>query len=880
MNALFLKILNMSLASGVLVLAVLLLRLVLRRAPKWLRCLLWALVAVRLLCPWSLQSSLSAFSLLPAQTDAQGNLEYFRYNGKPEKPMVEFDLPRVSFSGSARDAAPAAPEQALAPTVTVRTASRYLPYVESVWLAGVGAMLLYAAASWLLLRRKVRFAVPLGGRLRLCEEIDSPFILGVFRPRVYLPAGLSGAAREAVIAHENAHLARGDQLWKPLGFLLLAVHWFNPLLWLAWWLLCRDIELACDEKVVRDMETASRADYSQALLDCSAGHRLVRVCPLAFGEGSVKGRVKAVLNYKKPAFWLVLAAVLLCIAAGVFLLTNPKGKQADKSSGRTPYQWTSTVTTADVKLCELSGGYTLTEDEVASLVEKLNAVPEDAVRIGRGIPSNVVLDVTTGPGYLLRFAGGIIELDFDDQKAAAELYDMGDPGVWEIHDEALYAFLEDLWTRFYSEAKFAITENHWEMSQQSVSEPAHTILTEVLCTDGAQAEASLDRLTSSLMQQPKETLEAMGAYPEGIRDWLCWSFAAHVQGMLLDTDAPLSVENLNADGAAARDRILGYFRDLGEAPKSWQQLYLDFEASGQMGDYAAAALLDLDFDGVPELAVWHGGSMGVYSDSDVSSQAYPILRDGEVTLYRTDGSEVRILSEKSHLDAFQRAPQSETQPLSTKRSFLLLRDKETGNAVWWVHSGVDASNEVRGSFEPLSTRYAVLSYENYVQRQEAAEQLLERFEPVDLYYANFTLLREFSDESGFLRLVNGWRCYDLAYAPDLPTEVTVSDPLSSQAGPQYAVTSVERRDLVEKLWEMFRSMELSEAPVEPDPEALRASQMLWVNFRRGDTLLGHFSLWGNYLLKAENGETLYYEIKDESFYVNFQAVLASDVHAG
>lgn len=861
MDALFLRILNMSLAAGVLVLAVLLLRLVLKRAPKWLRCLLWALVAVRLVCPWSLQSSLSAFSLLPAQTDAQGNLEVFRYNGKTEKPLLEFELPRVSFAERAQETAPDAPEQAAqaqssAPTVTVRTASRYLPYVETIWLAGVGAMLLYAAGSWLLLRRRVRFAVPLGGRQWLCEEIDSPFILGVFRPRIYLPAGLSGAAREVVLAHESAHLARGDQLWKPLGFLLLALHWFNPLLWLAWYLLCRDIELACDEKVVRDMELGARADYSQALLDCSAGRRLVRVCPLAFGEGGVKGRVKAVLNYKKPAFWLVLAAVLVCVAAGVFLLTNPKGKQADESPRRTPYQWTSTVTAADVKLCELSGGYTLTEEELAALVERLNAVPEDAVYIGRGIPSNRVLDVTTGPGYRLRFEGGIIELDFIDQKAAAELYDRGDPGVWEIRDEALYEFLNDLWAR----------------SQHNISPEVQTVLREVLCTDGAQAEASLDRLVSSLAEYPKDTLEGMGAYPEGIRDWLCWSLAAHVQGMALDTDAPLSVENLNADGSAARDRIIGYFHDLGEAPKDWRQLYREFEESGQLGDYTAAALLDLDFDGVPELAVWHGGRMGVYADSDVSSQAYPILRDGEVTLYRTDGIEVGLLSEKSHLDAFLRAPQSGTQPLSAARGFLLLRDRETGGCVWWIHSGVDKDGEVSGGFEPLSTQAPVLPYRSYGERQAAAAQLLENWEPVKLSYAAFTLLRtENTDEYAFLRLVNGWRWYDLQYDPDMPTAVRVVDLVSSTISP----FDIERRDIVEKLWELYQNMELSALKAEPTGEDLRASHQLNVVFKRGGATLATFSIWGKYLAKtvqvSEDEYTYkFYEIRDgEAFYREF-----------
>ncbi len=862
MHALFLKILNMSLAAGVLTAAVLLLRLALRRAPKWLRCLLWALVAVRLLCPWSLQSSLSAFSLLPAHTDAQGNLEYFRYNGNMEKSLLEFDLPRVAASEEKDSALGATAPETASPTVTVRAADRYLPPLEALWLAGVGAMLLYAAVSWLLLRRRVRFAVPLGGRLWLCDEVGSPFILGVFRPRIYLPAGLDGAAYEAVVAHERAHLARGDQLWKPLGFLLLAVHWFNPLLWLAWVLLCRDIELACDEKVVRDMEMNARADYSQALLDLSTGRRLVRVCPLAFGEGRVKARVKAVLHYKKPAFWIVLAAVLVCVALGVFFLTNPKSKAP--AAEKTPWNWTSTVTAAGIKSCELSSGYTLSEAETASLVEKLNAVPKEAVYVGRGIPSDRVLDVTSGPGYRLRFERGIIELSFDDQKAAAALYE---PGVWEIHDEALYEFLNDLWAR----------------SRHSISPEVQTVLREVLCTDGAQAEVSMNRLLSSLTEYPKETLETIGAYPEGVRQWLCWSLAAYIRsGVLADTDAPLSVEGLNADGQAARDLIYGHLGApaMGEAPRSWQQAYQEFEASGQMGDYSAAALMDFDFDGVPELVVWHGGSVAGYAESDVSSTLLLFLRGGQATVYATDGTAVcPIAGGEYRTDAFLETPKSSTQPLSQTRRFLLLRDKETGEYSWWVHEGIDEDGAISGRFQPLSAPdEAALPYEGYGARQAAAASLLERYEPVALNYAAFTILHDAaSDKNDFLRLINGWRWYDLLADPSMPTSVRVVDLLSSTFSP----FDVERRDVVEKLWDLYQNMELSALKAEPTSEELRAGHQLNVVFKRGDATLAMFSIWGKYLAKTvqvsvDEYTYKFYEIRDgEAFYKEFLAVANS-----
>ena len=741
----------------------------------------------------------------------------------------------------------------------MRTASRYLPALEAVWLAGVGAMLLYAAGSWLLLRRRVRFAVPMGDRLWLCEDVDSPFILGVFRPRIYLPAGLDGAALEAVVAHERAHLRRGDQLWKPLGFLLLAVHWFNPLLWLAWYLLCRDIELACDEKVVRDMETGARADYSQALLDLSTHHRLVRVCPLAFGEGSVRGRVKAVLNYRKPAFWIVLAAVLACVALGIFFLTNPKGKPADAAAEKTPWRWTSTVTAAGIKSCELSGGYTLSEAETAALVEKLNAVPKEAVSIGRGIPSDRVLDVTSGPGYRLRFEAGIVELTFDDQKAAAELYE---PGVWEIHDGALYEFLNDLWAR----------------SQHNISPEVQTVLREALCTDGAQAEASMNRLLSALTEYPRETLETMGAYPAGVRDWLCWSLAVFIRsGVLADTDAPLSIEQLNADGQAARERIVGFIHDLGEAPKCWQQLYQEFEASGQMGDYTAAALMDFDFDGVPELVVWRGGSVRGYAESDVSSTLILYLHGGQAAVYATDGAAVYpVAGGEYRTDAFLETPKSSTQPLSQTRRFLLLRDKETGQYGWWVHAGVDEDGTISGSFEPLTAPdEAALPYEGYGARQKAAEALLERSEPVALNYAAFTMLHaESSDENAFLRLVNGWRYYDLLDDVSAPTSVRVVDLVSSTLSP----FDIERRDIVDKLWELYQNMDLSALKTEPTSEELRASHQLNVVFKRGGTTLAMFSIWGKYLVKTvqlsvDEYTYKFYEIRDgEAFYNEFRAV--------
>ena len=312
----FPTVLRMSLSAGVLALVVLALRFALGRAPKWVRCLLWALVAVRLLCP-VLPSS--RVSLMPREELQTG--------------VVDTVLPTVELQTPSDHAINQNNAGANVPVSHTAQPRQYLPLL---WAAGAAVMLLYAAASYLRLRRRVRVSVPLDERVLLCDEIDTPFILGVLRPRIYLPSGLVEPQRAHVLAHERAHLARRDHWWKPLGFVLLAVHWFNPVLWLTYVLLCRDIELACDERVIRNLDRARIADYSQALLACGAARARIAACPLAFGEVGVKQRVKNVLNYRKPAFWIVCAAIVACIAAGICFLTNPASGQREDAWDKRP----------------------------------------------------------------------------------------------------------------------------------------------------------------------------------------------------------------------------------------------------------------------------------------------------------------------------------------------------------------------------------------------------------------------------------------------------------------------------------------------------------------------------------------------------------------
>ena len=312
MAAVFLKLLNLSISASWLVLAVLVLRLISKRSPKWMNVLLWGIVALRLVLPFSIESALS---LIPsAETVSPA--------------AVQFDpAPTITSGVSVIDNAvnPSLSEHFSAvPTASVNPLYVWTEIAGWVWLIGLGAMLLYALVSYLRLRRRVSVSLPVQDHIYLCDAISSPFILGVVKPHIYLPSGLDEVQRQNVLAHEQAHLARRDHWWKPLGFALLAVYWFNPVLWLAYTLLCRDIELACDERVIRTMDESAVKTYSTVLLACSMPRKAVITCPLAFGEVGVKERVRNALHYKKPAFWVVAASVTVCVVVAVCFLTNPE----------------------------------------------------------------------------------------------------------------------------------------------------------------------------------------------------------------------------------------------------------------------------------------------------------------------------------------------------------------------------------------------------------------------------------------------------------------------------------------------------------------------------------------------------------------------------
>lgn len=315
MNEAFLTIVNMSISASWIVLAILILRLLLKKAPKWIIVLLWSIVAVRLICPFSFESVLSLI------------------------PSTQTINPEVALNSPVIDSGVTIIDDVVNPIISEATISIQaekeinifqfiMPYLAGFWLVGIFALLIYTLVSFSRLKSKIGTAVLLRDNIYQSESVASPFVLGIIKPKIYLPFNMNEQDMEHVIAHEQAHLRRKDHWWKPIGFLILTLHWFNPMVWVGYILLCRDIELACDEKVVKNLNNEQRADYSQALLSCSIKRRMITACPVAFGEVGVKNRVKSVLNYKKPAFWMIILSFVLLVAVAVCFLTNPDGNSS------------------------------------------------------------------------------------------------------------------------------------------------------------------------------------------------------------------------------------------------------------------------------------------------------------------------------------------------------------------------------------------------------------------------------------------------------------------------------------------------------------------------------------------------------------------------
>ena len=333
MNDLFWRIVNISISASWLIIAVLVFRLALKKAPKALHVAMWALVALRLICPVTIESELS---LVPQHEISQQVVE--SWSAESSTPAVPFDpvqqevqenpmqmpdvqvnlspAPEITYSNE--NNAVIIPETESKQPERARNALDVLPVV---WIAGFALMLLYGISGYIRLSRKLRTAVILEKNIYCTEYSGAPFVFGITKPKIYIPFHMSLRDMEYVIAHEKTHIQRKDHLWKPFGYLLLCLYWFNPLMWVAYSLLCKDIELACDEYVVKGYDHEQRADYSQALLACSANRIKMLAYPVAFGETGTGERIKNVLRYKKPTTWITVIAILAIVVCGVCFLT-------------------------------------------------------------------------------------------------------------------------------------------------------------------------------------------------------------------------------------------------------------------------------------------------------------------------------------------------------------------------------------------------------------------------------------------------------------------------------------------------------------------------------------------------------------------------------
>lgn len=315
MSYILLKLINMSITASYLLLTIILIRPVFKKMPKYITCILWGIAGIRLILPFSLESKLS---LIPSTEPISGRL----INGPTfdiDTGIKQIDLPVNDYLGD---------KYFEGVTISHNHGAQLMQALVIIWLIGMAVMVIYSIISCIKLKNKVAVSIQLTDNIWVCDNINTPFILGILRPQIYLPSAMSENERDLVLFHERAHLERKDHIWKPLGFLLLTVYWFNPLIWISYALFCRDIETACDQKALKK---ADKKEYSQALLNLSSP-RFINACPLAFGETGVKKRIKSILKYKKPAIVICIIAIIICVFVAIGFLTDPQSKRLGQIS--------------------------------------------------------------------------------------------------------------------------------------------------------------------------------------------------------------------------------------------------------------------------------------------------------------------------------------------------------------------------------------------------------------------------------------------------------------------------------------------------------------------------------------------------------------------
>lgn len=453
MEKMFICVLDQTVTVSVVILAVILARFVLRRAPRWIVCALWAAVAIRLLVPVSIESP---FSLVPDVQSVQTRMEaaYVQNSRNLAGNSVAPGAYYVETSDKTGERDTSVLEQESWMPLVVRGA-------EIVWLIGIGVLFMYALGSYLRMRRKVAAAYRIESDVYVCDEVAGPFILGMFRPRIYLPSGMDEDFRECVIAHERAHLMRRDHLWKPLGYLLLAIYWFHPLCWIAYVLLGKDIEVACDERATRSRTNDWKATYCQALLFAGSGKRRIAVSPVAFGEISVRERVKGIINYKKPKPWVWLLAAVVVVVIFVCFMTNP----SRKNIGAT-YSYEDTECSISV---QIPAEWTCKTVENYVGDEKTEGSPDCGVEI-------YTEDSVTPDIYIFRQVGKIAEPTEDIRSSTAFANVNGLKGTrYKLQDEGRVSELIIMDNAFYG-ISITVDSRVYEQNKQKIESVLESVV--------------------------------------------------------------------------------------------------------------------------------------------------------------------------------------------------------------------------------------------------------------------------------------------------------------------------------------------------------------------------------------------------------------------
>lgn len=513
MNHIFIELLNNALITSALIMAVILVRLCIKKAPRWISCALWGLVAVKLIIPFHIESILS---LVPNSEPIPINIEY------QAVPQITSSVPTVNqvINPVLADNFAANVAYSVNPMQIV------ISVASMIWIGGVALLCLYALVSYILLRKRVAVSQKICERVYSCDEVQSPFILGVINPKIYMPSGMDEDVTDCVLEHERAHLKRGDHIWKPLGFLILAVYWFQPLCWIAYILLCKDIELACDEKVAKNKDREWKAEYCQALLECHVKQKMITACPVAFGEVSVKDRVKNVLNYKKPALFITVAALALGVVVAICFMTDQKGNKDLSVSGQ-DMEAAGDENTTDSQ----TNGGTQTQDK--ELENALNATANKWAKA-----------ICAGDGKtIIAMADQEVIKNFED----ADLLRQGEGTVYFSLGSSPMLEWPDGITPYVVSNVDVKNQTVSILYYAWTSDPHVVVLKEQLNLSGDGDTYTIDAENMTYLDDIASAEEILTAYPLGIKDTLMNYYEKNSFGETLNQNALLSSGNVYHD---------------------------------------------------------------------------------------------------------------------------------------------------------------------------------------------------------------------------------------------------------------------------------------------------------------------------------------------